>query len=313
MATILLSAAGAAAGASVGGSALGVSAAVLGRAAGATVGRLIDNKILGAGSPAIERGKVDRFRLTGASEGAPVARVHGRIRVGGQVIWATKFQETVTTTGGGKGSPSQPKTSSYSYTISLAIALCEGEISRVGRVWADGVEISKSDVNLRVYSGSVTQMPDPKVEATEGAGAAPAYRGTAYVVLEDLDLGRFGNRVPQFSFEVVRTADGDPASFVKSVAMIPGTGEYALATTPVHFAESLGKRRSANVNTPSGDTDFQTSVDALVEELPNCASSSLVVSWFGNDLRCGSCHIKPKVEQKVLEGIGMPWQVSGIA
>ena len=37
---------------------------------------------------------------------------------------------------------------------------------------------------------------------------APAYRGIAYVVIEDLALAAFGNRVPQFSFEVVRPAQG---------------------------------------------------------------------------------------------------------
>ena len=91
MATILLSAAGAAAGASLGRSVLGLSSAVVGRAVGGTVGRLIDGKILGSGSGVVETGKIDRFRLTGASEGAPIAQVHGGIRVPGQVIWATEF------------------------------------------------------------------------------------------------------------------------------------------------------------------------------------------------------------------------------
>jgi hypothetical protein len=39
-------------------------------------------------------------------------------------------------------------------------------------------------------------LPDPKIEAVEGAGNAPAYRGLAYVVIEDLDLTPYGNRVP---------------------------------------------------------------------------------------------------------------------
>ena len=285
MATILLSAAGAAIGSSVGGSLLGVSAAVIGRAAGATLGRLIDERLLGAGSPAVETGKVDRFRLTGASEGAPIADVHGRARVAGQVIWSSRFEERVTETGGGKGAPSQPTTRSYSYSVSLAIALCEGEIARVGRVWADGNEMSRRDLSLRVYSGSEEQLPDPKIEAVEGAGQVPAYRGIAYVVIEDLDLAQFGNRVPQFSFEVMRTGAGDIADNVRAVALIPGTGEYALATTPVHFAEGPGRNRSANVHSPSGGTDFEASLEALGEELPRCASVSLVVSWFGDDLR----------------------------
>ena len=313
MATILLSAVGASIGSSIGGSLLGISAAALGRAAGATVGRVIDGKILGAGSRAVEVGKIDRFRLTGASEGASIPQVHGRIRVPGQVIWASHFKETSTTSGGGgKGAPSQPKTTTYSYSVSLAIALCEGTITRVGRVWADGMEVVKSDLNMRVYPGDEAQLPDPKIEAVEGAGEAPAYRGTAYVVIEDLQLGPFGNRVPQFTFEVVRTGEGDPAEHVRAVALVPGTGEYALATTPVRYETAPGENRSANVNSGSDETDLVTSLDALTEEAPNCRATSLVVSWFGSDLRCGQCEIAPKVEQTGVDGTGMPWEVSGI-
>ena len=88
MATIVLSAAGFAAGASIGGTALGLSSAVIGRAIGATVGRVIDQRLLGSGSDAVETGRVERFRLTGASEGAGIAQVYGRMRISGQVIWA---------------------------------------------------------------------------------------------------------------------------------------------------------------------------------------------------------------------------------
>ncbi|MEM7718994.1 MAG: glycoside hydrolase/phage tail family protein [Pseudomonadota bacterium] len=312
MATLLLSAAGAALGGSVGGSFLGLSASVLGRAAGATLGRVIDARILGAGSPAVETGKIDRFRLSGASEGAPIADVHGRARVSGQVIWATRFREEVAVSGGGKGAPSQPKVTEYSYSVSLAVALCKGEITRVGRVWADGNEVSKSDLNMRVYTGAEDQMPDAKIEAVEGAGNAPPYRGTAYVVLEDLPLGPFGNRVPNFSFEVMRSGEGDLSDIIQAVALIPGTGEYALGTTPVHFQDGPGRAWSANVHTPSGLTDFETSLEALSEELPKSKAASLVVSWFGTDLRCGSCEVAPRVEQTALDG-SVPWAVSGVS
>ncbi len=72
MATILLSAAGASIGAGFGGSVLGLSGAVIGRAVGATLGRVIDQRLMGQGSQPVETGRIDRFRLTGASEGAPV-------------------------------------------------------------------------------------------------------------------------------------------------------------------------------------------------------------------------------------------------
>ncbi|MFC6687780.1 baseplate multidomain protein megatron [Jhaorihella thermophila] len=319
MATIVLAAAGAAVGGAVGGSLAGLGSVVIGRAVGATLGQMIDQRILGAGSEPVETGKVDRFRLTQAGEGAAIAQVHGRMRVGGQVIWASDFKESVSVSGGGKGTSRRPRTRSYSYTVSLAIALCEGEILSVPRVWADGQEVSPTDLNMTVYPGSADQMPDPVMEAIEGAGQVPAYRGTAYVVMEDLPLAQFGNRVPQFSFEVVRAEQpgterfaSDPARMVRGVALIPGTGEYSLATTPVYYDWGPGRNVPANLSTPSGQTDFVTSFEQLTQEVPGCEAVSLVVSWFGNDLRCGQCAIRPKVEKHQADGRDMPWAVAGL-
>ncbi len=319
MATIVLASAGMAIGGSVGGSLLGLHASVIGRAAGAALGRSIDERLLGRGSAPVETGRMDRFRLTGASEGAPIAQVHGRMRLGGQVIWSSRFVESTTTTGGGKGTRRAPRTTEYSYSISLALALCEGRITRVGRVWADGVEIARGSLNLRVYRGSDVQLPDPLIEAVEGAGRVPAFRGTAYVVIEDLDLGRFGNRVPQFSFEVFRPGEKedperaeDMARLLQAVALIPGTGEYALASSPVYLTSGYGETIPANISTPQDKPDLQVALEQLTGELPNCSSVLLVVSWFGDDLRCGDCRIKPKVEQTEMDGDEMPWRVSGV-
>lgn len=331
MATLLLSAAGAAIGSTVPGTVLGLSGAVIGRAVGATIGRVIDQRAVGHGSEAVEVGRVERFRLSGAAPGSPVAQIFGRMRLGGQVIWATEFKENVTVTtttsgggGGGKGAPSRPQvtttTTRYDYSISLACALCEGPILRVGRIWADGIELAPESLNLQIYKGRDDQLPDPRMEAVEGAGQVPAYRGIAYVVIEDLDLGPFGNRVPQFSFEVMRAADPlglEDAPLlhesVKAIALMPGTGEYALATTPVTYRKSLGQAVSANVNTPAGVPDMKMSMEALNGELPRCESVSLIVSWFGDDLRAGHCRVKPKVEQTSVDGVEMPWRVAGLS
>jgi hypothetical protein len=320
MATIVLSAAGMALGGAMGGSVLGLSTAVVGRAAGAMLGRSVDERLLGSGSAPVETGRVDRFRLTGASEGAPVARAMGAVRLAGQVIWATRFQERSRTTGGGKGGPPQPEVTELSYTVSLAVALCEGEITGVGRLWADGAEIARDLLDMRVYPGSRTQLPDPRMEAVEGAGAVPAYRGVAYVVIEDLPLGRFGNRVPQLSFEVFRPAPERPdaeaedlSRLLRAVALIPGTGEYALATTPVNVRAGWGRREPVNMSTPQDKADLLVSLDQLQTELPRARRVSLIVSWFGSDLRLGSCPVRPKVERHGADGEKMPWRVSGLA
>lgn len=316
MATILLSAAGAAIGGSIGGSVLGLSAAAAGRFIGASIGRAIDQRVMGRGTEAVETGRVDRLRISGTGEGQAIAQVHGRVKLGGHVIWASNFEEHVTTSGGGgKGAPRQPEVRSYSYSVSLAVALCEGEISGVRRVWADGVELALSDLSMRVYRGTQDQLPDPKMEAVEGPGLVPAYRGTAYVVIEDLSLSRFGNRLPQLSFEVSRPAERDADDLpngVQAVALLPGSGEYALATEPVQFDFGAGQGKTVNVNSPSGQADFVTSLEALQDELPDCRSVSLIVSWFGDDLRAGHCELRPKVEQAIGDAASMPWQVSGL-
>ncbi len=316
MATLVLSAAGAALGSSLGGSVLGLSMTAVGRFAGATLGRAIDQRVLGGGARSIETGRLDRLRLSTAGEGQPIPKIFGRMRVGGHIIWATQFKEHVSKSGGGKGLSAQPTIKEYSYSVSLAVALCEGEITSVNRVWADGAEVSVHDLNMVVYPGSYDQLPDPKMEAVEGVGIVPAYRGTAYVVFEDLDLSRFGNRVPQFSFEVTRPVQDDPEEVpfsIRAVAMIPGTGEYSMATEAVALDGGAGKSDVVNVNSPSDRPDFVTSLKHLQDEVPDCGAVSLVVSWFGNDLRCGECVIQPKVEQIDADSADMPWQVSGLA
>lgn len=314
MATIVLSAVGASIGGGFGGAFLGLSGAVIGRAVGATIGRAIDQRLLGGGSKAVETGRIDRLRLQTAGEGAPIPRVWGQMRLPGHVIWASPLEEisSTETAGGGKGAPSAQVTQ-ISYRLSVALALCEGRILGVGRVWADGEEVAAADLNMRIYRGGEQQMPDPAITAHEG-DAAPAYRGVAYVVLESLPLERWGNRMPQLSFEVTCPAqDGSGlCQDVRALALIPGTGEYALATTPVTKDLGLGEIESINVNTPMGGTDFSASLDIMGRELPQVGSVSLVVSWFGDDLRINRCSVRPKVEQTEIDGSEMPWRAGGI-
>ena len=132
MATLLLSAAGAALGGAVGGSIVGLSTLALGKAVGATLGSVLDQRLLGSGSAPVETGRVERFRVMGSSEGAALPRVFGRARVAGQLIWSSRFLETVTSQEvGGKGGGGAT-VREYSYSVSVAVALCEGEVIRVG-------------------------------------------------------------------------------------------------------------------------------------------------------------------------------------
>ena len=220
---------------------------------------------------------------------------------------------------GGKGGGGGQTVREFSYSVSLAIALCEGEVLRVGRIWADGQAVDQKGLTLRLHKGEEDQLPDPVISALEGPDRAPAYRGTAYVVLENLDLTPFGNRIPQFNFEVFRRPSGtvpglprSPFQDVRGVALVPGSGEYSLATEPVYLERGKGKGAYLNVHNDLGEPDINVSLDHLSSELPATESVSLVVSWFGDDLRCGNCTLQPAVEQKEQDVEEMPWRVSGV-
>lgn len=174
-------------------------------AAGALAGGALDLALAGGGGNR-EGPRLSQLAVTTSSYGDPLARQFGRMRVPGTVIWATDLIEQSQTSGGGKGRPS---VTTYSYSCSFAVALGSRAIARVGRIWADGNLLRGGDGalkvggSIRVHSGTGDQAPDPLIAAAEGSALCPAWRGTAYVVFEDLQLADFGNRIPALSFEVV--------------------------------------------------------------------------------------------------------------
>ncbi len=136
--------------------------------------------------------RLKEAQITSSTEGVPLPRLFGRMRLGGNLIWATNFKETKTTTksGGKGGGGGKQQTTTYTYDCSFAIAFCEGGTqTQLGRVWADGKLLDLSKHTVRFYPGSDTQLPDSYMETIEGVGQVPAYRGTAYLMFERFPLG----------------------------------------------------------------------------------------------------------------------------
>jgi hypothetical protein len=317
MATLVLQTVGSV----VGGMVAGPLGAMAGRALGGLAGAAIDNALMGGSEDKVVEGpRLKEIDGLTSTEGAPIPRVYGRARIGGQLIWATRLIEEANTKAersgsqGGKGvggGGSKTKTTTYSYFANLAIGLCEGQIAFIRRVWADGREIDLSTLTMRVHRGYETQSADPLIVAKEGSAHAPAYRGLAYVVFERLSLAEFGNRVPQFSFEIIRPVDG-LNRMVRAVCLIPGASEFGYDTVAVTQVLGLGATQPENRHQLKRAADVHASLDALEAICPNLKRVSLVVSWFGNDLRAGTCAIEPRVESRTKENEGAVWSVAGI-
>ncbi|WP_062208213.1 glycoside hydrolase/phage tail family protein [Aureimonas sp. AU12] len=291
MATILLQAAGGALGGLVGGP-LG---AVAGRALGALGGYAIDSR-LAAKSQLREGPRLGANRILEADEGGGVARLYGTARIAGQVIWTTRFEEMSTTERqGGKGTGGGTETKTYSYFGNVAIGLCEGPVACVRRIWADGEEMDLSLVNWRLHRGDETQGPDPLIEAKQGRGNVPAYRGLAYVVFERLALERWGNRIPQIACEVLRPV-GELEEGVRAITVIPGATEHGLDPLTVRETLRPGEDRLPNRNILHAGNDITASLNELTALCPRLERVALVVSWFADDLRAGRASVRPGVE-----------------
>jgi hypothetical protein len=235
MASIILSAAGSAVG-----NLAGPVGASIGARIGQTIGGIIDRNIIAGKSQIKTRGpRLADLGVQSSTYGKMLPIIYGTCRVGGNIIWSRPIKETATTStssagAGGKGGGGRVSqtTTTYSYSVSLAISVCEGPVDAVLRVWADAKQLDLSTYITRIYLGDETQLPDSLIVAFDGADKTPAYRGQCYVVFEDFQLAEFGNRIPNFTFEVKRkllTPDYNNETLenmINGMVMIPGAGEF---------------------------------------------------------------------------------------
>lgn len=204
---------------------------------GWTIGSALGAALFPRG-PDMEGPRISDLRVQVSTLGSPIPMLRGSMRVAGCVIWSSGIRETKHETSQGKGDP--PTYTSYTYDVDVAVGVCEGAITGIRKIWANGqliynrsetadaVTVAVSAENVTVYTGSATQLPDPTMEAAEGAGNVPGYRGLAYVVMKQFDLTNFG--IPNFTFEVVQSGvlDYQLDLLVDSTPAGPTTGYEAV-------------------------------------------------------------------------------------
>lgn len=247
------------AGAGIGGALTGsITGAMIGYSIGSAVGSLLFPPDLGK----VEGPRLQDLQIQSSAEGASIATVYGSGRIAGNIIWGKPIQEhRHKEKSGGKGGGGGQTVVSYTYTADFAVGLCEGPISAVRKLWADGklimdmsepTQAEKDAVAaggflgnvlerqqafysqtlgsgaIRIYTGSESQLPDPLIEADLGAAQAPAWRGLAYIVFDGLELADYGNRIPNITAEVIVAGSKAPV-YLGKVA-IPKTEKPATIT-----------------------------------------------------------------------------------
>lgn len=216
----------------------------------------------------IEGPRLEATKVTLAEYGTPIYRFWGRRRFDGlPIIWAEDLREekVESKTKGGKFE-------NYKYYATFGFLICDHEIDALSRMWFDRklvYDLTKvgpispaamlgpllgsssfkpvSGRNLRLYLGTEDQDVDPRYqlwcEDRYGDGSATAFRGESYVVIEELPLEPFGNRIPQISAEAVN---------VKQPAYLKEVKVSAYGDVLLCFAPDFSRFVTATF-TPGGD------------------------------------------------------------
>jgi hypothetical protein len=205
----------------------------LGASIGAAIGSVIDSMLF---APKIEGPRLNDLKVTSSAFGQGIPLVYGpENRMAGNIIWSSGLIETKSK----RSAKGGPTITEYSYSVSLALAICEGEISGITRVWANNKLIFDNGISslfesIAVYPGSGTQNPDPTIESYEGVGNVPGYRHTAYIVIRNLQLADFGNSVPNFQCEVDGQFDTSVDAWVRDLAVRAGLDHLDISTGAIN-------------------------------------------------------------------------------
>lgn len=170
------------------------------------------------------------FQFPTATEGRVVPLIWGTIKMKGpNVVWyGDLLQEAITEKIKTGLFSSQQITKGFRYNLGIQFAWCRMKIDSVKRVWigddlvADGTFTTSIDINepdlfggddlgnggvvgtLRLFLGDALQLASTYLSTFQQQGGdTPAYRGTAYGVLEQGYLGNSTNIKP-WSFELRR-------------------------------------------------------------------------------------------------------------
>lgn len=142
-----------------------------------------------------------------SSQGLTLPVIYGRTRVAGNLIWYGDFvtiENKTTTQQGGKGGGGVKQVDiAYTYEAAVMLALCEGEIQGVGRIWRDKEKFdSLAQLRLTLMRGGDEQPLWTHLAQAKHANQALNYSGTAYLCSPNYELTKSA-QIYQHNFEVI--------------------------------------------------------------------------------------------------------------
>lgn len=142
-----------------------------------------------------------------SSQGLTLPVIYGRTRVAGNLVWYGDFvtiEHKATTRQGGKGGGGVTQVDiSYTYEAAVMLALCEGEIQGVGRIWREKEKFdSLAQLRLTLMRGGDEQPLWTHLQQAKHQDQALNYSGTAYLCSPNYELTKSA-QIYQHNFEVI--------------------------------------------------------------------------------------------------------------
>lgn len=142
-----------------------------------------------------------------SSQGLTLPVIYGRTRVAGNLVWYGDFvtiEHKTTTRQGGKGGGGVKQVDiSYTYEAAVMLALCEGEIQGVGRIWREKEKFdSLAQLRLTLMRGGDEQPLWTHLQQAKHQDQALNYSGTAYLCSPNYELTKSA-QIYQHNFEVI--------------------------------------------------------------------------------------------------------------
>lgn len=144
--------------------------------------------MFGGGGGGYQAPKLSSIQIQSIGYGSPIQVLFGTGRVSPILIWTANFQRHEHDQSGGKGFGSGGS-KSYTYTADIMLAIVEGEIRGLGRVWRDK---DKHDNTAKAGFTFTANGARPQSAwghlTTNYAGQALAYNGTALMAASNYQL-----------------------------------------------------------------------------------------------------------------------------
>jgi len=253
-------------------------------AIGAALGGAIGGALDPPKGPQIVGPRLSDLSQQGTGYGSAIPRVYGSVALLGNIFWIENNQlkeVSKTKRSGGKGGGGGSSQTTYAYYATFALGLCEGPIAGIRRIWVNGNLIydagagdietimasNKAASGFTLYTGTESQMPDPRMQATLGVANTPAYRGLAYLVFEDFALKDYGNSLmgSQIKVEVLSSLSTSILSQTVSCAYTQPHSTPAFSAQPVYVGLD-----NVTIGVPQWDSAYPaTSSCPLFDVYPN--------------------------------------------